>query len=355
MLYDKIKHIFNRLQDDESRNNFMYRLSYSLSDNYEFILNMLKESSIHDKKKKKRYGKQNVFQLFDDEQQLINNTVIYGVGEGCNNLLAYYRDIGVKIEPLSFCDSNTKKQGTLFNGFPVISPAELREKYPNCNIIISSVLYKQEITNDLLALGFNQDKLYYREIGELVYFPDDIIKPIDDEVFIDAGAYNGGTIKDFLLFCNGKYKKIIAFEPDKSNYILCTNFINSSQLKRVDVINKGVWSSSEILRFSSSSDWGSHISKTGEIEINVVSIDSIIDDIPVTMIKMDVEGAELEALKGAKKAITKHKPRLAVCIYHKPSDIIDIPEYILNLNKEYKLFIRHHSTDVSAGTVLYAI
>ncbi|MDR1086700.1 MAG: FkbM family methyltransferase [Endomicrobium sp.] len=69
---------------------------------------------------------------------------------------------------------------------------------------------------------------------------------------------------------------------------------------------------------------------------------------------MDIEGAELDALVGAKDTIRKYKPRLAICIYHKPSDIIDIPLYILSLVPEYKLYIRHYST-YKWETVLYCV
>jgi len=74
-----------------------------------------------------------------------------------------------------------------------------------------------------------------------------------------------------------------------------------------------------------------------------------------TIIKMDVEGAELEALKGAYNTIKNYKPRLAICVYHKPSDIIDIPGFILQINDGYKLYLRHHRADIADDTVLYAI
>ena len=69
---------------------------------------------------------------------------------------------------------------------------------------------------------------------------------------------------------------------------------------------------------------------------------------------MDVEGAELESLKGAQKVIQRDKPKLAICIYHKPEDMVEIPLYIKELIPEYKLYIRHHSNYIFE-TVLYAI
>lgn len=69
---------------------------------------------------------------------------------------------------------------------------------------------------------------------------------------------------------------------------------------------------------------------------------------------MDVEGAELESLKGASGTIQRYKPKLAICIYHKPEDMTEIPLYIKSLVPEYKLYVRHHSNSI-AETVLYAI
>ena len=72
------------------------------------------------------------------------------------------------------------------------------------------------------------------------------------------------------------------------------------------------------------------------------------------MIKLDVEGAELKALQGAEKTILQCRPKLAVCIYHKPEDIVEIPAYLLSLHSDYKFYIRHYQMSANE-TVLYAI
>ena len=69
---------------------------------------------------------------------------------------------------------------------------------------------------------------------------------------------------------------------------------------------------------------------------------------------MDIEGSELEALKGAAETIKKWRPKLAISIYHKYEDIIEIPEYILSIVPDYSFYIRHYSSDIWE-TVLYAI
>ncbi len=84
------------------------------------------------------------------------------------------------------------------------------------------------------------------------------------------------------------------------------------------------------------------------------SIDNVCWEDKVTFIKLDIEGSELEALRGAEKIIRRDKPRLAISIYHKPQDYFEIPLYIRGLVPEYKLYIRHHKFNKN-DTVLYAV
>lgn len=69
---------------------------------------------------------------------------------------------------------------------------------------------------------------------------------------------------------------------------------------------------------------------------------------------MDIEGAELEALYGAKRIISEQRPKLAISIYHRPEDIVELSHLIMKYNDSYKFYLRHHSI-VSWDTVLYAI
>lgn len=83
-------------------------------------------------------------------------------------------------------------------------------------------------------------------------------------------------------------------------------------------------------------------------------MDTMINNDKVTYIKMDIEGSELKALEGAQNIIKKYVPRLAICIYHKPEDIILIEEYILSMNSDYHFYIRHYASNMWE-TVLYAV
>ena len=93
--------------------------------------------------------------------------------------------------------------------------------------------------------------------------------------------------------------------------------------------------------------------ESGVNRIPVDSIDNVCSGDKVTFIKMDIEGSEMEALKGAENVIKRDKPRLAICIYHKPEDLYEIPFWVKETVPEYKLYIRHHS-NLQNETVLYA-
>ena len=96
------------------------------------------------------------------------------------------------------------------------------------------------------------------------------------------------------------------------------------------------------------------ISSEGDFRIQADSIDNIIGDRKITFIKLDIEGAELNAIKGAERAIKHWRPKMAVCIYHTDHDMIEIAEYIKENYPFYKIYIRHYSW-FYADTVLYAI
>ena len=119
------------------------------------------------------------------------------------------------------------------------------------------------------------------------------------------------------------------------------------------MIGKGLWSKADVLRFAASEGPSiSAISGTGNTSVEVEAIDNVSPD--ATFIKLDVEGAELEALKGAAGTIRRNRPKLAICMYHKPGDLFEIPLFIKSLAPEYRFYLRQHQP-VSCELVLYAV
>lgn len=187
------------------------------------------------------------------------------------------------------------------------------------------------------------------------YFENDIIQLGTTEVFVDGGGYTGDTLIEFVKRIQGKYKKIFSFEPDLSSFEKLSKA--SSDMDGVVLLNLGLWQNKDELLFQGNNWSQSRISKYGSKRINVVAIDDFFeeypDDIP-TFIKLDIEGAEMQALRGASKIIKQYKPKLAIAIYHKTNDIFEIPELILQLNSSYKLYIRQYSKS-NGEMICYAI
>lgn len=185
---------------------------------------------------------------------------------------------------------------------------------------------------------------------DLQYF--DMFEPVDDEIIIDAGAYDGTTALDFLKWGKGKVKHIYSFELDPVNIPKCQKNLKDSADK-VTLINKGTWDKDETIFINAHGTTGTSVVTKGSDKAFLTSIDSVVKDEAVTFIKMDVEGAELKSLMGAQNTIKRNRPRLAICVYHRPEDLYQIPEYILSLVPEYRFYLRHYGSN-QWETILYA-
>jgi FkbM family methyltransferase len=195
-------------------------------------------------------------------------------------------------------------------------------------------------------------KAYYHG-KENQYFVNDFFHYGNHEVLIDCGAFTGDTIERFAEVVPG-YEKIFAFEPDSYQFdILAKNY---GKNPRIQLFNAGVWSKDDTLSFNAKGTIGSSISKTGKgIQIQVRSIDALQIPKKVTLIKMDIEGAEWDALHGAEQTILRDKPKLAICIYHSNEDMVRLAEFIHALVPEYRLYVRQHLPwPDHCETVLYA-
>lgn len=155
----------------------------------------------------------------------------------------------------------------------------------------------------------------------------------------------------------GGQSSIWAFEPDRANVKKCSETLKQLEVlgNKVNLIEKGLWDRETSLNFTSSSNALSRITddENGNT-IEVTSIDRCLKDEKVTFIKLDIEGSEINALRGAETTIREFHPQMAVCIYHKPEDIWEIPALLLEFNREYKFYLRHYSL-CDFDTVLYAI
>lgn len=197
-------------------------------------------------------------------------------------------------------------------------------------------------------------KFLFAEIGKQYL---DIFKPSEKEVIIDAGSYDGMTDVKFVEWA-GENCKIYAFEPIEENQQHIKECINRYDISdNVKIFPYAVGSSEKDVYFIEGED-SSHIiddiSSQNTVCVKQVRIDDVINkEDKITFIKMDIEGSELDALKGASDTIKRNSPKLAICIYHKIKDLYEIPSYILSLNPQYRFMVRHY-TSFLWETVLYA-
>ena len=213
----------------------------------------------------------------------------------------------------------------------------------NCLDSVNKIMASRGIRNDAVGCAVSVRK-------EAQYL--DVFGPVDGETIIDAGCYNGATALRFLEWGKGKVSRIYSFEPDSCSYVRCQDRLKD-YADRITLINKGLWNKDDTVFANPDGSGGSSVLSKGSTEIKLTSIDNTVNGGKVTLIELDIEGAELKALEGAKNTIICHHPRLAISVYHKPEDIYEIPGYILSLVPEYKFYLRHYSSR-NWETVLYA-
>lgn len=184
------------------------------------------------------------------------------------------------------------------------------------------------------------------------YFSEDYFAIGNQEVLVDCGAYIGDTIDAFLESTNGKYKAIHAFEPDNKLFAILQDHVKQQKLQSVSLYQIATSDCDGEIRFHNEGTMGSHISDNGAIVVPVRKLDDVVKE-SVSILKMDIEGAELGALKGAADMIKRDQPNMAICIYHRWDDIFTIPAYIHSLVPEYKFKVRQHEKSLYE-TVLYA-
>lgn len=333
--------------------------------------------------------------------------VICCASTGGHTLIELLRTHG--ISPVAVADNDPNKHGTQFEGLSVIPIEKTVSLFgQEITVIIASLTFYDPIRMQLLALGLPPERICYggilarspenpvynpihlwdyrseidwlfgqledvksrqtltailrqRQYGPLFddintvvepnqYFPEDLVSLSDQEVFVDGGAFTGDTIASFLrVVPKGRYSAIHAFEPCET--VFATLSRNLEQQHATTLYRKGLFEHSTSARLRLNASGCSSLDDTGQIHIEVVSVDSL--GIAPTFVKMDVEGAELAALRGMQDTIRAHRPQMAVCVYHKYHDLWQIPKFLKELVPDYRIAIRHHSI-TATETVCYA-
>lgn len=332
--------------------------------------------------------------------------VLYGMGDACEKILKNLDDIGVT--PADIFASDEFVRGHIFHGYKVMKYSEICEKYDDCVILVCFATFLPDVmqrlrdiskrytllapyismfgdelcTNEFIAenrekienayslLSDGQSRLVFSNVinymisGKIQYLFDcetdrnevfeNIIKLGQEEKYLDLGAYNGDTIMEFLNVTNNRYKSIIAFEPDRKNFKKLTAFTLNNNFENCSCLPFAVWKDRGEISFACKGGRMSRYDESGETVI-CESIDNVLEGDSITYIKMDVEGAEREAILGGQNTLVRFYPKLAVSAYHKISDIFELILLLHDVAPKYKIFLRHHPYIPAFETNIYAV
>lgn len=340
--------------------------------------------------------KQSVWQLL---QNTAKPVVLYGMGNGADKILDWCDANGVEVQGVFASDEFVRGQS--FRGFTVERYDDLRKRLGNRELLVviafaserPEVLerfarlneeqqtvaphlplfdepevvsrewlakYERQLQSVYDRLADEQSRrvfaatLNYKLSGKLSYLFDcttqreedlrALVKPGPEETYLDLGAYNGDTLEEWGRLTDWRWRQAVAVEPDRRN---CRKLrLLAERLEErglpVEVVEGGVWSETGSLSFSDSGGRQSTFVGGNKKIVAVTTIDEIMAGRGLTYVKMDVEGAEMQALTGGRAALQRCLPRLFIAAYHYDADIFRLPLLLWSLAPAYKIYLRKH-------------
>lgn len=173
-----------------------------------------------------------------------------------------------------------------------------------------------------------------------------------DEIFADLGAYNGDTAAEFMSACNNNFRHLYAFEPNPKNFRKLTK--NLPESDKITLFNAAAGRESGTVKISANEGRMSRAGGSGKtVDIPIVALDKAVPE-NVTVLKLDVEGGEREAIMGARRHI-ESGAKILCSLYHRSEDMFYLPLLIKSINPELKFFIRHQLYIPAWETNLYCV
>lgn len=228
----------------------------------------------------------------------------------------------------------------------VLSAAELWEDD------ISRAVY----LNNVLLRAHGDRSWFTRPAPEESYFLPGVFETSPADIFLDCGAFDGDTIRG-LLARQPEWARIEAIEADALSFARLTDFVETLEpavQERIHLHQCAVGAENGRIRFENTGKAASTIADEGGIEVNLATIDALFSSTNLSIVKMDIEGAERDALLGGKNVFQRDNPILSVCAYHKQEDIWDLPLLMREICPDSKLYLRTHGGD-AIQTVAYAV
>ena len=200
---------------------------------------------------------------------------------------------------------------------------------------------RQEWSFEAASLVSKSQQFFIPEITEVLH---------DHEVFIDAGAHHGDVALEFIKHTDNKFTLLCAYEPDLNNKRAFSKKV--PQDKRITLIPDALHEKRAIAKFHSGLDHASQVSTTGSNYLVTYPLDAF--HLPATFIKMHLEGAELAALKGAKRTLLEKRPIVVATICHNSDGLWRTPLWLMTFLEDYKFLLRLHCW-CGSNAVIYAI
>lgn len=174
-----------------------------------------------------------------------------------------------------------------------------------------------------------------------------------DEIFVDAGAHHGSVVESFARRMNGRFKRILAVEPDAANREKLRALITSAFPgdERIRVLECALGSMTGHAPFHAGLGYASQISSTGDTTVELAKLDDLG---AASFVKLHLEGAELDALQGGRDMLVQHRPIVAATVYHNDDGIWRTPLWLMDTLEDYRFLFRLHSW-CGTGAVVYAI
>jgi FkbM family methyltransferase len=226
-----------------------------------------------------------------------------------------------------------------------LAPRSLWQEYSE------SMARCRSLFSDDRSLSVFDAVLKFRETGDYrfmpapspsdQYFPTDLPRWAEPMCLVDGGAFNGDTLRAALSH-GYDLSHVYAFEPDLQNFRELTDYADSLSRVKLQLAQQGLWDKNEVLTFSGGASGASAIDAEGAVQIACVPLDEVSLGFAPTLLKLDIEGAELAALRGALHTILKHRPALAICVYHRPEDLWEIPLWAATHLPNYSFALRQH-------------
>ena len=306
-------------------------------------------------------------QVFAEKLQKGSHCLIYGAGVAGHFLAGRFKQFGVIVD--CFIDQDESKGPVdKDTGIKVITEKELKENkalYCDKTVIISYPVkpvadgVRKRLIEDI---GIDEKNICFGIFdlrnNQGQYF--DYFEARENEVFVDCGCFDGATCFNFAGWCGAKgFDHIYSFEADQKNYAKSKEIL--APLGKCDLYPYGTADSSKKVYFAAEAFETSCIISREEAEkrkfegveeIESVALDDVLEGKKITFIKMDIEGAEYEALLGARKLIMENRPRMAISVYHKFEDFVTLANLVLEMHPDYRIAFRHYGFD-DLETVMY--